>query len=324
MKTEDFVLDEARKVSLRVYLWEDSQEFQTGLERPMVIVCPGGGYTFLSDREADTIALQYLAAGFHAAILKYGILEHAVAPGPLRDAADAVAFVRDHAKEWLVSYEDVFISGFSAGGHVAGQLGVFWNHKDLLPKYQDNPKKVKPKGLILCYPVLDLRGSSRRMDVGAKPGDTPEKLAVERGVHPKATPETVFFLDEKEKRYFQNFEVYMNNYIFGGDYTDEQEDFYSLQNQVTEDTPDTFLWHCCGDDLIDVSNSLEFATALHSHGVDTELHIYSDGAHGISNANYLAAGAKEQIHPQTEGWLPLAINWVRRKSGFNEKVEALF
>ncbi|MBQ5376174.1 MAG: prolyl oligopeptidase family serine peptidase, partial [Lachnospiraceae bacterium] len=101
-------------------------------------------------------------------------------------------------------------------------------------------------------------------------------------------------------------------------------DFYSLQNQVTEDTPDTFLWHCCGDDLIDVSNSLEFASVLHEHGVDTELHIYSDGAHGISNANHLAAGLREQIHPQTEGWLPLAINWVRRKSGFNEKVEALF
>ena len=200
MKTEDFVLDEARKVSLRVYLWEDSQEFQTGLERPMVIVCPGGGYTFLSDREADTIALQYLAAGFHAAILKYGILEHAVAPGPLRDAADAVAFVRDHAKEWLVSYEDVFISGFSAGGHVAGQLGVFWNHKDLLPKYQDNPKKVKPKGLILCYPVLDLKGSCSHMDIGATLEDTIESLSVTRGIHPKVTPEKVFLFDEKENR----------------------------------------------------------------------------------------------------------------------------
>ena len=32
-------------------------------ERPMVVLCPGGGYNHLSDREAESVALQFLAMG---------------------------------------------------------------------------------------------------------------------------------------------------------------------------------------------------------------------------------------------------------------------
>ena len=38
--------------------------------RRAVIVCPGGGYGMLSDREAEPIATQFLAAGFATFILR--------------------------------------------------------------------------------------------------------------------------------------------------------------------------------------------------------------------------------------------------------------
>ena len=40
------------------YIIEDSPEFKIK-KRPVVIVCPGGGYGYLSDREGEILALQY-------------------------------------------------------------------------------------------------------------------------------------------------------------------------------------------------------------------------------------------------------------------------
>ena len=37
---------------------------------PLVIICPGGGYEFLSNREAEQFALQWNARGVHDAVLR--------------------------------------------------------------------------------------------------------------------------------------------------------------------------------------------------------------------------------------------------------------
>ena len=51
---------------LYLYLLEKSPEI--GIDkRPLIFICPGGGYGMTSDREAEAIALQFVAAGFHAA-----------------------------------------------------------------------------------------------------------------------------------------------------------------------------------------------------------------------------------------------------------------
>ena len=55
---------------LTVYIQNASQELKLN-HRPLVLVCPGGGYEFNSDREAEVFALQFLAMGCHAAVLNY-------------------------------------------------------------------------------------------------------------------------------------------------------------------------------------------------------------------------------------------------------------
>ena len=39
--------------------------------RPLVLICPGGGYVGTSNREGEALAMQFLAMGYHAAVLKY-------------------------------------------------------------------------------------------------------------------------------------------------------------------------------------------------------------------------------------------------------------
>ena len=55
---------------LETYLLEITPKFQVQ-ERPLVLVCPGGGYRYTSEREAEIVAMQFNAMGYHAAVLWY-------------------------------------------------------------------------------------------------------------------------------------------------------------------------------------------------------------------------------------------------------------
>lgn len=298
----------SEEVFFSTYLIENSAELQPGTKRPMVIICPGGGYAFTSDREAEPVALQFTAKGMHSVVLRYSVGMAAAMPQPLKELAEAVAYVRDHSEEWFVDSNQIYVCGFSAGGHLAASLGVFWNNEEVLPEYKEDFNKIKPNGLLLGYPVIDLFSSTKRLDIGIV--GEPEYDTISFGqVHPNMPKEQIF-VRENGKTYV-DFEVAMNAYIFHGPYTKEQEEFYSLQNQVTEHTPPTFLWHGAQDDLIYPANSLKFATALSTHQVPFELHIFQGGGHGLGLANSFTSNHPWELQPQCEVWMDLAITWMR-------------
>lgn len=55
----------------------------------------------------------------------------------------------------------------------------------------------------------------------------------------------------------------------------------SNEEQVTKETPPTFLVHTANDAAVPVENSLRFAEALRKVGVPFELHVYERGRHGF-------------------------------------------
>ena len=138
---------------LTLYLWDNSVELYDGLLRPLVLLCPGGGYAMTSDREAEGMALRFVAMGVHAAVLRYSVAP-ARFPTALHQLARSVELIRAHAAEWYVDPERIVVQGSSAGGHLAGSLGVFWN-ADFLTRDLGTPAEGwKPNGLILSYPVI--------------------------------------------------------------------------------------------------------------------------------------------------------------------------
>lgn len=86
------------QIPLDLYVSEVSQEIDENIQRPSVVICPGGGYEFLSSREAEPVALSFVASGFNAFVVWYRVAP-ARYPLPQQDAAAAVAYVRAHAKE---------------------------------------------------------------------------------------------------------------------------------------------------------------------------------------------------------------------------------
>ncbi len=146
MIQKQFTLNEERNVTLTGYLLDVGGEFNYVPRRPAIVVLPGGGYEFCSDREADPVALAYLEAGYHAFVLRYSVKENAQWPNPLADYEQAMAMIRAHADEWHIYSDKIAVIGFSAGGHLAACAAAM--------------SKERPNAAILGYAVtgLDVKG----------------------------------------------------------------------------------------------------------------------------------------------------------------------
>ena len=141
MKTVEVVLNEERNVRLTAFIQDVGKEYRNITKRPGVLVIPGGGYMFCSDRESDPVALAYLQAGYDAFILRYTTKDAGQWPLPLQDYEDAMEYIIDHAEEWNLMADKIAVAGFSAGGHLAGVAATIAKHK--------------PAAAILGYAVLN-------------------------------------------------------------------------------------------------------------------------------------------------------------------------
>lgn len=122
-------------------------------KRPAVLVLPGGGYNHTSKREGEPIALELASRGICAFVLHYSVAP-ARYPQALCEALKAMAYIRKHAEEWLIDKDCIGVCGFSAGGHLAASVGIFWN-SDIVNEYIDEEKSLlKPNVLLLSYPVI--------------------------------------------------------------------------------------------------------------------------------------------------------------------------
>lgn len=143
-----------RQTTLTTYILDERNiKISTLKKRPAVIICPGGGYTFTSEREAEPIAMKYCGAGFHSFVLDYSIAP-AGFPAAVCELSKAVAYVKSIADEHYIDKDKIFVIGFSAGGHLAASLAVHFNHPDVVKFAEINEGENKPAGVMLAYPVI--------------------------------------------------------------------------------------------------------------------------------------------------------------------------
>lgn len=309
MQNKRIVIDKQREVYFETYLLKISPEFNYKPKPGLVVICPGGGYSELSAREAEPIALAYNACGLHAVVLNYGVDKFAAMPGPIRDLAKTMLYINEYADEWDVDADNIFVAGFSAGGHLAAALGVFWNSDIVLPEFSNVRNQIKPRGTILSYPVIDLKETNRFMEFEYDP-----KLTIDDMAEPdKFDLKKQDVFSSKDRKLYINFEQIMNATMRGAVATQEFIDQYSLNNHISSETVPAFIWHTKEDNLIYPANSLKYAMGLDNAGVDYELHIYPKGCHGLALANDITAHGKEQIVPECQNWHRLSVEWIKAK-----------
>ena len=91
----------------------------------------------------------------------------------------------------------------------------------------------------------------------------------------------------------------------------EPEQYWSLEENVSEKTPPTFLWHTMTDNSVPVENSLLFVQQLHRYGVACECHLFESGRHGMSVATREVDAASRAVH----AWVGLCQTWLTARFG---------
>ncbi|WP_294602347.1 alpha/beta hydrolase [uncultured Lactobacillus sp.] len=81
---------------------------------------------------------------------------------------------------------------------------------------------------------------------------------------------------------------------------------------VTTNTPATFIFHAWDDPVVLVTNTFEYAAALHDNKVPCEVHIFNRGGHGFSLArkDMVVKGREWQENPHAAHWFELAQEWL--------------
>lgn len=130
-----------------------------GLKRKAMLVIPGGGYGCVcADREGEPIALAFLPYGYNAFVLHYTVGRKEPYPAQIREATMAIKHIKDNAETYCIDPDQLFVVGFSAGGHLTACTGVFWNRPEVTEGLDIPYGYNKPRGIMPIYPVISHKG----------------------------------------------------------------------------------------------------------------------------------------------------------------------
>ena len=167
----------------------------------------------------------------------------------------------------LIDKNKIAAMGSSAGGHLAALLSTYTDVIDDEFTDKTDSADYMPDAQILCYPVINLY-DTQIAHIGSGDNLTGNKVAESGDVDTRRqlTPSLI----------------------------------------CSKNTPPAFIWHTFDDATVNVKNSLEYAAALKSCGVDTELHIFPNGRHGLGLTN-----RSNDLENHVAQWSYLLLNWLK-------------
>lgn len=294
-------LNPQKTASVTTYILDGEISYKVKRKRPAMIICPGGGYLLTATKEGEAIAAEFFGRGYHTFVLRYStyfeermtslevvpkINQKARYPKQVLELMETIHLIHENAEEWNIDLDNIFVMGFSAGGHVAASLGNGWKNPELLQQLSFLPfeGELKPKGIILGYPMLR--------------GDFEEYILSQA----------------KEDELLKHQTKYTYDCLFGtAKPTEEQIQTADMAASLNPYTPPTFIWTTRNDKVIDSIVTTEYVRKMMENDLECEYHLFEDGPHGLALANSLYAKSEQEINPAVELWVPLAIHWLSRQ-----------
>ncbi|MEM9702546.1 MAG: alpha/beta hydrolase, partial [Planctomycetota bacterium] len=195
---------------------------------------------------------------------------------PLLDVQRAIRLMRKNAERFKLNPDRIGVLGFSAGGHLAASAATL---------HTPQTRELNP--LAEADPLVG--AFSARPDFAVL-------------IYPVIT----FTADPAHRGSARN--------LLGKEASDEQLKAFSLQNQVTAETPPTFLVATGEDAGVPPENSVLFWYALRKQGVPAELHVFENGPHGFG----MGGPDSEARGRKGPDWTGLCENWLRARGVLSE------
>lgn len=287
MKCETFNIPNSEDAKLYTYVLDSEISFEVHRKWPAMIILPGGGYILTATKEGEGAAMKFLAQGFHCFVLRYTtyiknrktleVNENFYYPKPEIELMEAIHIIHEHAEEWNIDLDNIFLNGYSAGGHICTSVALKYHEfiKDISFEPKENEFKIK--GLVLGYPML--YGNIHKYILKNKDaeGNIVDQLT-----------------------YIMNALDLANN-----------SKKLEVIHEIKEDSTSFFIWHTNEDRVVDPMRITEFVHALQSKQVPCEYHLFSHGPHGLCMADEVYAKNDKEIDADIAMWFPLAIHWLK-------------
>ena len=261
---------------------------------PMVVVLPGGGWTWLNtEKEGRPVCRWLNAARMHCAIVEYRTLR--THPAPFLDARRAIQLVRQNAAVWGVDPQRVVIMGFSAGGHTAGLAALSWDAAEArqsdraLQAAGDSAssQRARPDAAVLAYPGVRPPGVGARYweILLGEPPRADIAMDIARGGGEKVTA-----LRSALRRAAISL------------------DWLAARSELP---PPLFMWHTMADTVVPANSTRLLAAALEARGSSVEAHLFEGPLkHGVA----LAYGKRTRGRAVAR-WTRLCRDWMRHSLG---------
>jgi acetyl esterase/lipase len=158
---------------------------------PAVIICPGGGYSYVTyNKEGVEVAEWLNSLGITALVLKYRTPKNR--DGAFQDLQRSISLIRENAKKLNINSKKIGVIGFSAGGHLAAKASNLFDSRSYSPIDPIDKKSCRPDFVILVYPAyLEREG----------------KIAAELNLKAKIPP-TLIVHNEDDKNFILGSKIY--------------------------------------------------------------------------------------------------------------------
>lgn len=232
-----------------------------------ILICPGGAYVFVSHREGDAVAIEYMREDYCTFVLTYST--NKAFPIPMHELACAIDYIRNNAEKYYLNKDEIAIVGFSAGGHLVSSYGYLYKHPLFIEKTRMNPENIKPNAIISSYPVISMGEYTH--------------------------------FESRDKITGKNVELY---------------DLLSVEKNIDETYPPTFLWTTKEDTCVPYENTILFDKALKSNNVKHKTIIFKHLDHGKSTGSKIV----NDIDKKNKKHYKKLSSWVSKSIKFMDEI----
>ena len=184
---------------------------------PAMLVIPGGAYAFVCPRESLPIAEHFYNKGYNTFYIEYSCGDGVRYPTALFECAMALIFISENAKEFNVDNEHKCAIGFSAGGHLVGELANL--DVDRFDVFSDEQKKMlKFQAVIYGYPVVSVKNGVIHNDsfknlLKDKYDQLINTVSLENNVKVNTCPAFIFHCEDDPLVSYKNAILLLNAYL---------------------------------------------------------------------------------------------------------------